>query len=173
MSDSDSRSPKSESRRRWVTFGETVAVAALIISALGLWITWRSTQDDQPTRVVEQKLAIPLALRGTADRDGRELVLAPVEAGHALESLTLTIPGSAPIELGSDGRLDAGDLESALKDRDRNRKGAGKVPVRIAARYVEMGTERRGGGTYRLTYRWEGGGLFGGRSLRLTGLKRS
>jgi len=67
----------SQTRRRWVTFGEIIGVAALIISALGLWITWRATQDDKPTRVVEQKQAIQLTLRGTADRDGRELVLAP------------------------------------------------------------------------------------------------
>ena len=167
---SDSQSPKSESRRRWVTFGEIIAVAALIISALGLWITWQSTQNDQPTRVVEQKQAIPLAMRGTADRGGRELVLAPVEAGHALESLTITIAGAPPIDVGSDGRLSADEVQSALKDRDR--KSAGKVPVRIAARYVEMGTDRRGGGTYQLRYRWEGGGLFGGRSLRLTGISR-
>ena len=167
MNDSESRS-----RRRWVTFGEIIGVAALIISALGLWITWRGTQDDKPTRVVEQRQAIPLTLRGSAVRDGRELVLAPVEPGHALESLTLSIATLPPIEVGSDGRLDAGDVEAVLKDRDRDRKGAGKVPVRIAARYVEMGAERGGGGAYVLRYRWEGGGLFGGRSLRLVGLSR-
>lgn len=164
---SDSQSP-----RRWVSFGEIIAVAALVISALGLWITWRSAQEDKPTRVVEQKQAIPLTLRGTADRDGRALVLAPVEAGHALDSATLTISGSPPIEVGSDGRLGASDVQAALKDRDRDLKGAGKVPVRITARYVEMGADRRGGGTYVLRYRWEGGGLFGGRSLRLVGLSR-
>lgn len=163
---------KSKTRRSWITFGELVAVAALIISALGLWMTWRATQDDKPTRVVEQKQPIALALRGTADKDGRELVLAPVETGHALTSLTVTIAGSPAVEVGSDGRLDAADVEAALKDRDKDRKGAGKVPVRIAARYVEMGAERRGGGTYVLRYKWEGGGLFGGRSLRLTGLSR-
>lgn len=167
MNDSESRT-----RRRWVTFGEIIGVAALIISALGLWITWRSTQDNKPTRVVEQKQAIPLTLRGSAGRDGRELVLAPVEPSHALESLTLSIAKLPPIEVGSDGRLSAGDVEAVLKDRDRDRKGAGKVPVRIAAHYVEMGAERRGGGTYLLRYRWEGGGLFGGRSLRLVGLSR-
>jgi hypothetical protein len=161
---------ETRTRRRWITLGETIGLAALIISALGLWISWQSTQDDKPTRVVEQKLPIPLTLRGTAERDGRELVLAPVEPGHALVSLTLTVAGSPPIEIASDGRLDGDDVESALKDRDR--KGAGKVPVRIAARYVEMGAERRGGGSYVLRYRWEGGGLFGGRSLRLTGLSR-
>ena len=167
MTDSETRS-----RRRWVTFGEIIGVAALIISGLGLWISWRSTQDDKPTRVVEQKQAIPLTLRGTAARDGRELVLAPVEAGHALESLTVTINGSPPIDVGSDGRLIADAVEAALKDRDRDRKGAARVPVRITARYVEMGADRSGGGTYVLRYRWEGGGLFGGRSLRLVGLSR-
>lgn len=163
--------PQSPSRRRWITFGEIIGLAALIISALGLWISWRSTQDDKPTRVVEQKQAIPLTLRATADRDGRELVLAPVEAGHALESLTITIAGSPPIEVGSDGKLSTGDVQSALKDSDR--KGTGKVPVRIAARYVELGADRRGGGAYVLRYRWEGGGLFGGRSLRLVSLARA
>lgn len=71
--------PESRTRRRWITLGESIGLAALIISGLGLWISWRSTQDDKPTRVVEQKLPIPLILRGTAERDGRELVLAPVE----------------------------------------------------------------------------------------------
>jgi hypothetical protein len=164
--------PEARSRRRWITLGEMIGLAALIVSGLGLWITWRSTQEDKPTRVVEQRLPIALILRGTADRDGRTLVLAPVESGHALESLTVTVPGSPPIEVGSDGRLDADDVEAALKARDRDRKGSGKVAVRIAARYVEMGAERRGGGTYTLRYRWEGGGLFGGRSLRLVGLSR-
>jgi hypothetical protein len=47
------------------------------------------------------------------------------------------------------------------------------VPVRIAARYVENGSDRRGGGTYVLRYKWEGGGLFGGRSIHLLGLSKA
>ncbi len=47
------------------------------------------------------------------------------------------------------------------------------MPVRIAARYVEAGADRRGGGNYVLRYKWEGGGLFGGRSLRLVGLSKA
>jgi hypothetical protein len=46
------------------------------------------------------------------------------------------------------------------------------VPVHIDARYVEMGKDRRAAGTYTLRYRWDGGGLFGGRSLKLSGLSR-
>jgi len=165
---------ESESRRRWISLGELIALGALVVSALGVWIAWKSNDrpaEDKPTRVVEQRQPVPLTLRGTAQGDGSALTIAPVEPGHALESLTLTIEGAPPIELGSDGKLSSSDVEAALKTRDEN-KGAHSVPVRIAARYVEAGVDRRGGGTYVLRYRWESGGLFGGRSIRLVGLSR-
>jgi len=161
----------SENRRRWVTLGEIIALLALVVSAAGLWLTWKSNNEDKTTKVVEQKQAIPLALRGKAVSDGRALTIEPVEDSHALESLTVTIKGASPIQVGSDGELSASDVESALKGRDED-KGAHSVSVRIAARYVEMGKDRTGGGSYVLRYRWEGGGLFGGRTLKLTGFSR-
>jgi hypothetical protein len=167
MSDSEQKS-----RRRWVSLGEIIALGALIVSALGLWITWKSGNQDKTTRVVEQRQAIPLTLRGKVEDDGSALDISPVEASHALESLTLTIAGTSPIEVGSDGRLSAGDLESALKKREAEPKGAHSVPVQISARYVEMGKDRTATDRYTLRYRWEGGGLFGGRSLKVTGLSR-
>ena len=160
-----------KTRRRWINFGELIAIAALAVSAFGVWIAWKSSSEDKPTRVVEQRQAIPLTLRGTVQNDGRTLVIEPVEQSHALESLTLTIKGASPIELGSDGKLDASSVESAIGNKDEA-KGAHSLPVKIAARYVEMGKDRRGGGSYVLRYRWEGGGLFGGRSVRLTGFGR-
>lgn len=157
-------------KRRWISLGEVIAVAALIVSAVGVWIAWKSSTSNQPTRVVEQRQPIPLTLRGTAQDDGRKLVISPVESSHALESLTLTIKGADPIELGSDGTLDANTLGSKIKkDED---KGAHSVAARIDARYVEMGKDRRGRGNYVLRYRWESGGLLGGRSLRLVSLSR-
>ena len=97
----------------------------------------------------------------------------PADASHALESLKLTIKGAAPIEVGSDGRVSASDIEAALKGREKETKDVThNVPIRIEARYVEGGADRRGGGAYVLRYKWEGGGLFGGRSLHLVGLSR-
>jgi hypothetical protein len=163
----------SEMRRRWINIGEVIALAALIVSALGVWISWKSSSEDKPTRVVEQRSAVPLALRGSTDGDGRTLTIVPADPSHALEGVTIAIKGAAPIEIGSDGRLAASDVEVALKGRDKAPKDVTRsVPVRIDARYVEMGKDRRGGGNYVLRYRWEGGGLFGGRSLHLVGLSR-
>jgi len=162
-----------QNRRRWITLGEIIAIAALVVSAVGVWIAWKNNEQDKPTRVVEQRSAVPLALRGSADSNGRTLTIVPADPSHALESVTVTIKGSSPIEVGSDGRLSASDVQAALKNREKEAKDvAQSVAVRIDARYVENGADRRGGGNYVLRYKWEGGGLFGGRSLHLVGLSR-
>lgn len=167
-----SNSPEAH-RRRWISLGETIAICALIVSAVGVWIAWKSSNENKPTEVVERRSAVPLALRGTVDGNGRTLTIAPADSDHALQSLRITIKGASPIEVGSDGQLGARDIEGALQGRDKEAKEVTfSVPVRIDARYVEAGTDRHGGGSYILRYKWEGGGLFGGRSIRLVGLAR-
>jgi hypothetical protein len=160
-------------RRRWISFGELIAVLALIVSAVGVWVSWKSSGNDKPAPSSEQHKPIPLTLRGTVDSNGRILTIIPADPEHALQSLTVTIAGASPIDVGSDGRLSASDVESALKGHEKELKDhVYSVPVRIAAHYVENGVDRHGGGTYTLRYRWEGGGLFGSRSLQLVGLSR-
>ena len=170
MSESESQ----RTRRRWITIGELIAIAALIVSALGVWISWKNSgHDDGPTRIVEQRQPIALTLRGRREDDGKRLEISPVEPSHALQSLTITIPGARPIQVGSDGELDSDDVESALGDRDKEPKNRTlSVRVRINVRYVEMGKDRSSSGTYALRYMWKGGGLFGGRSLHLVGISR-
>lgn len=158
-------------RRRWINLGEFIALGALVISGLGLWINWQERKTG-PTEVIEKAQAIPLVLRGKAENDGRELVISPVEDAHALESLSVVLAGGKTVELGSDGELDAGAVEGAIPDTD-DRKGEGRISARIAARYVEAGSERRSTHNYVIRYRWEGGGLFSDKSLRLTGLTRA
>ncbi len=159
-------------RRRGVGFGEIVGVFALIISGLGVWIAWQTANKDGPTRVVEQREAIPLTLRARAEDEGRKLIIEPVEPGHALQSLQLTLPKAKAISVGSDGEISARDIEDALEPAGGERKGSQTTSVKIDARYVEAGADKSRSSTYQLRYHWEGGGLFGGRSLRLDGLSR-
>ena len=174
MSNSPETEPARRSRLRWVTLGEAIAVSALIVSALGLWLDWRSKQEPPvPPPAVEQQKAIPLVLLGHPEDDGRGVDIAPVEDGHALESLIVSVAGSdETIEVGSDGKLDADAVEDALGKSAEDGDGVHSAPVRITARYIENGTERTATGNYTLKYKWEGGGLFGGRSLRITSLAR-
>ena len=121
------------------------------------------TRDAKPAVVVEKPRSIPLALRGKVEDDGKTLAISSVEAGHALESLTLAAPGKTAIELGSEPRLSATAVEALLPDARRD--GNGSLRIKIDARYIEAGIVRRGGGSYLLDYRWESGGLFEGRNL--------
>jgi hypothetical protein len=160
-------------KRRWINFGELIALAALIVSAVGVWIAWKSSSEDKPTRVVEQRQPIPLTLRARREDDGRRLEISPVESSHALESLTITIQGASPIPVGSDGELSASDVETALSGRENEPKNRTlSVRAKIDARYVEMGKEKAAAGSYTLRYMWKGAGLFGGRTLHLLGLSR-
>lgn len=159
-------------RRRWMSFGELIAVLALFVSALGVWVSWKSG-SDKAAQPVEHNKPVALTLRGTVDSDGRVLTIIPADPTHALESLTLIIKGASPLQLGSDGRVQASDVETALKVREKELKDhVYSLPMRIDAHYVESGTDRQGGGTYILRYRWEGGGLFGGRSLHFVSFSR-
>lgn len=165
--------PESEeqaNRRKWINFGETIAVLALIVSALGLYNSWQDGKTG-PTEIVEKKQPVPLVLRGEVVRNGRALHLAPIEDGHALESATLTLANGKTLELGSNGEIDAGDVAEAL-DPKGERKGEASARVRMTANYVEAGQERSATRAYVLRYRWEGGGLFDDTDLRFTGFSR-
>ena len=159
-------------RRKWIAFGELIALAALIISGLGLWNSWRGNESAKtgPTEVVERKSAVPLVLRGRIADEGKRLEIAPVEPGHALQSLTLKLANGQSIDVGSDGELDADRLEAAAEAQNPKRRGDGWIKATISARYVEAGVERTSSRTYAIGYRWDGG-LFGGKSLRLTGFR--
>lgn len=168
-----SESESERQRRRWITVGELIALAALIVSALGVWISWKNSGDKEPAAIVEQRRPIPLTLRARRENDGQTLEISPVEPTHALESLTITPPVGSPIQVGSDGELQASDVQSALKGHDNDPKDRTfSLRVRIDAHYVEAGRDRRASGNYTLRYVWKGGGLFGGRSLHLVGLSR-
>ena len=82
-----------------------------------------------------------------------------------LQSLTVTVAGSDADRVGSDGELDASDARRCARRRQgADGKGTHRVRVRIAARYVEAGADKSATGSYVTQLRWEGGGLFGGRS---------
>ena len=165
----DSPPNNSATRRRWINFGETIGLAAVAISALGLWNSWSDKESEKSPPPVEAKVAIPIAFRGRIESDGKAMTISPVEPGHSLESLALAVAGKPAISIGSDGRLSASEVEQLVGEAGKDRK-PGSLIVRIEARYIEAGTLKRGSGRYRISYRWEDGGLFGGDRLRLTGL---
>lgn len=165
---------EAKARRRRLALGEAIGIAALVISGLGLWNSWRKS-DDKPAAVVVDRAPkpIPLVLRGTLDDDGKVMRLAPLEASHALDTLTLTAvpPGKGTAAFGSDPMLSASVIETWLP-ADGEREGNGAIVVDAVASYVEAGETRTAKQRYRVAYQWKDGGLLSGKSVRLTGLTR-
>ena len=165
-----SESPESKkSRLRWVTLGEAIAIAALILSGLGLWREWN--KPDEKPATVEKASSIPLALRGRVLNDGRALEISPVEPSHTLQSLTVGLAGKK-IETGSNGKVSANDFEAIVGKYKPEAEGVQGATVNITARYVEAGTDKSATGSYLINYRWEGGGIFGGRHILFEDFRR-
>lgn len=168
----DPQRPESP-KRRFINIGEIVAVGGLAISGLALWNSWRTGDKEIAEIVGEKAPKVPLALRGTVEDKGKSLRLAPAEDEHSLEELTITAmapaKGSAPF--GSDPMLSAALIESWLPE-DFAKEGVGTLTVSIQARYIEHGESRTAKQRYRVNYGWVDGGLFSGKSLRITGIAR-
>ncbi|QIK96156.1 hypothetical protein G7076_06560 [Sphingomonas sp. HDW15A] len=161
-------------RRRTINIGEIVAVGGLAISGLALWNSWRSG-DEKIAEIVGEKVPrVPLALRGTVEDKGKTIRLSPVEEDHALEELTITAstPANGSAQFGNDPMVSAALIESWLP-KDVAREGAGSLTMTVKARYIEHGESRTASQRYRLSYGWVDGGLFSGRSLRITGIARA
>jgi hypothetical protein len=160
-------------RRRRIALGEAIGIAALLISALGLWNSWRG-DDDKPAVVVDRApKPIALVLRGALAEDGKVIQLAPLEPGHALDQLVITArpPAKGTATFGSDPMLSAAMVETWLPEGGKH-EGSGSVSVDTVARYVEAGETRTAKQRYRVDYRWKDGGLLSGKSVRLTGINR-
>lgn len=168
---SDQTPNEKKRRRSLVSLGEMIALAALVVSGLGLWITWRESGPRGPTEIVEKERAIPLVLRGRIEDDGKLLVIAPAASSHTIDSVTLTFAGGSTVTLASDGELAARAVEGALA-KPGKREGNGSVRVTADSNYFEGGNERQAKRAYVIRYRWEGGGLFDSKELRLTGFSR-
>ncbi|HEV2043875.1 MAG TPA: hypothetical protein VGR05_04265 [Sphingomicrobium sp.] len=161
-------------RRRRIALGEAIGLTALVISALGLWNSWRNGEDKPAAVVIDRApKPVPLVLRGVIADDGKVIRLAPLEDSHALDTLTLTAaaPGKGTASFGSEPMLSAELVETWLP-ADSKREGTGGLTVNAVIKYVEAGENRTATERYRVAYQWKDGGLFGGKTVRLTGFSR-
>ena len=172
MAESKDTAEKARHRRR-IALAEAIGLAALVISGLGLWNSWRNGEDRPAVVVDRASKPIPLVLRGTVVDEGKAIRLVPLEDGHALDTLRLAAasPGKGNAEFGSEPMLSAAMVETWLP-ADAKREGGGSLPLNAVVRYVETGETRTATQRYRVSYKWKDGGLFGGKSVRLTGFSR-
>lgn len=170
-------------RRRWLTLAEILAVVAVLISAATLWNSYQQRTSEEADKAAARQAAAAasqtLLLRGSPDRDGRRLTLAPTDEAQAVQTQRISFPtplAVSPVETVSEPRIEAGWFERsllrAIESAAGDRRGDARLPVTVTTEFIGGGAVRRDVALYDIGYRIEGGGLLGGRELRLNGLSR-
>ncbi len=169
------------SRLRWITLGEAVAVAAVLISGLGLWINYEDRQQARADKAAEASRATaptPFYLRAGASSDGSTLALSPVVTDHVIQGQTLRFPPSfklSAVSTTSDTRIEADWFAGALKSDRHDRQlpeetqGDERVPVMIETDYLAGDKALKARAFYDIGYALEGHFLRGA-SVKLRGL---
>lgn len=173
---------KAATRRRWLTLAELLAVAAVAISALTLWDNHsdraREREQQAATASKASAEAAMLVLRGTADRDGDRIALAPLRDDQAIQAQTITFPaalGVDAVDTAGDPRIEgnwfAGGLKKALRAAgdDESARGDKRVPVLLSTRFLVDGRMLEDRAIYDVGVKLEGQFL-GGERVRLRGL---
>lgn len=164
-------------RRRWINLGEFVAVAGLLIAAVGLYLNWSDRRANEADRraaaVSARRDAARFDLRAAPGPGGASLVLQHDER-HAIRDATVTFPtalGIAARDIVAD-RIDRRWFDHALlKATDGGPdKQAGHLPVLIVLTYWDGDTARTTRGIYDIGWKTEARMLLG-RTLRLESLR--
>ena len=172
-------------RRRWVTIGEVVGVAALAVAGLSYLDAHRERKaEDADKRAAVQREAKREAMVLVAQPvdGGARLLLHPLRPGQAVQSQRYLFPKavldhamevSAAQPQVQAAWVRAGlvrELAAAAKAEGGRLEGEGDLPVAVVTTYVEDGETRTDRSVYAVGYRVTPGPLFSGPRLVLQGL---
>jgi hypothetical protein len=169
-------------RRRWLSLGETLAVVAVLISALTLWLNWSERSDDKTQKATEANQAATraatLTLSVQADGKGTRLDLRPAASGQQILEQTVLFPaalGVDPVETTGDARIESDWFEDALKNA-RNKaglpddsRGDERLPLLLKTRFIADGKSHEDMTIYDLGYTIQGR-MLSGHVVTLRGL---
>lgn len=176
---SDERQEKAEARairRRWISLGELVAVAGVLIAALTLWLNYADRRDSSAAEAAKaaaaQRKAARATLIGKPERGGERVTLS--DPGQpALASIDVAFPRTLGIAAQTavvDPRIEADWVRNALLKATDGGSDAvrGTLPVLITATISDGDRPATDRAIYDLVFATKGR-TFGGRALTLEG----
>ena len=150
-------------RRRWITLGEILAVAAVVISGLTFWNSYQERSSSEAERAAEKRARSEKAqtLILSASVDGRHLRLTARDPEQAIQGQTIAFPsalGAKAVDT-LDPRIEAGWIESAVKKIGdaKDRSGDARLPVAITTRFISGGEDYTDTAIYDVGYRVDEG----------------
>ncbi|MGN8000631.1 hypothetical protein [Sphingomonas sp. 22176] len=175
------RAEAAKVRRRWITLGEVLGVAAVLISGLTLWNNWNDRRETKAEKAAtEQRTSAKIAKLVLVAADGgkQTLALKPAAPEQSVQSQTILFPtalGVSPAATTGEPRVEGGWFEHALvKAREAaglpdNSRGDERLPVVIVTQYLADGDPHEDVALYDVGYTISGKFL-GGHSVTLRGI---
>lgn len=167
-------------RRRWITLGEILGVAAVVISGLTFWNSYSERRNSEVERASEERSASvrarSLVLRGAVDAEGETLTVAAA-GEQAIQDQSVAFPSALdldPVET-TNPRIEADWFDAAVREARREAgqrdedAGDERLPVAITTRYVVGGDSFTDVALYDVGYVVKERFLRGG-TVRLRGL---
>lgn len=157
-------------RRRWITIGEGVAVAGVLIAAGSLYLSWsekrEASAEKQAERSEEARKTASVTFVGRARGDS----IALEASDHLVEGIEITFPRS----LGIPSQLALAELRIAKKSYEKPILQAtdggpdrieGRLPVLLTTAYMDRTRRVVDKSIYDILFVTEGH-MLGGRSVR-------
>ncbi len=175
------RAEAAKVRRRWITLGEVLGVAAVLISGLTLWNNWNDRRETKAEKAAtEQRASAKVAKLVLVAADGgkQTLALKPAAPEQSVQSQTILFPtalGVSPAATTGEPRIEGGWFEHALvKAREAagqpdNSRGDERLPVVIVTQFLADGDPHEDVALYDVGYTISGKFL-GGHSVTLRGI---
>jgi hypothetical protein len=149
---------EARTRRRWITMGEIIGIAALIISGLSYWDAHQErVAPPKPPTVVPAKEK-PLVLTGTLSAARDRIDLRPASSDDVIQTQTIRFPATVradAVDTTGNARIEAGWFESGLRAALKGTKlhaGRHRLAVGIETSYVAGDATRTDRAVYDLGY---------------------
>lgn len=172
---SESPAEKAEARairRRWLTIGELVAVAGVIIAGVSLWLSWADKRDEANQKASAASKAAAaetrLELRATVSDGGRQIVLADPE--HEILDTAVAFPrslgvsGQSPVLSRIESSWFSGAVLAATDKGADEREG--RLPVLVTLSYRAGEATKQDRAIVELVWKTSGR-MLAGRELRV------
>ena len=166
---------QARTRRRWITLAEFVAVAGLLIGAIGLYLNWSDRREDKAEKAQSEASASKakdiVTLSGEARANGDALAL--TDSGHEISAASVRFPkalGVAPQDAMPGPTIRANWFEKELlaaTDKGPDAQ-SGRLPVLVTVSWWDGETKRDATALYDVLWSAHGR-MLQGRRLELTG----
>jgi len=150
--------PEARTRRRWITMGEIIGIAALVISGLSYWDAHQGRIAPPKALAAAPVKEKPLVLTGTLSVARDRIDLHPASADDVIQTQTVRFPASVrgdAVDTTGNARIEAVWFESGLRTAlkgTRLHAGRHRLAVGIETSYVSGDATRTDRAVYDIGY---------------------